>query len=247
MPLPQKNTAFSFEVSLTDASNRPQLRANPTLAAGDVKVSIDEGAFANITTLPTVSPAGGRIVKVSLSAGEMNGDRIAVQFVDQTATAEWDELLCVIHTSSIVFEQIDTRIPTALVGGKMDSHTATMASGVITAAVIATNAIDSDAIDATAVTEIQAGLSTLTAANVNAEVLDVMNVDTFAEIGQENPAATQTIRKMIAYLYKAWRNRHTQTSSEYKLYADDALTVDQKATTSDDGTTFDRSEVFTGP
>lgn len=91
------------------------------------------------------------------------------------------------------------------------------------------------------------GCSTVTTADVNAQVLDVLNVDTFAEIGQEAPSATQTIRKMLAYLYKAWRNRSTQTSSQYTLYADNATTVDQKAACSDDNVTYDRGEIGTGP
>lgn len=90
-------------------------------------------------------------------------------------------------------------------------------------------------------------LATQAKADVNAEVLDVLNVDTFAEIGQETPAATQTIRKMIAYLYKAFRNKSTQTSTTYSLYNDDASTVGQKATCSDDGATFTRGEATTGP
>jgi hypothetical protein len=86
-----------------------------------------------------------------------------------------------------------------------------------------------------------------TPAQVNAEVLDVLNVDTFAQPGQATPAATTSIRLMLAWLYKAWRNRTTQTASQYSLFNDDASTVDQKATFSDDGTTADRGEVATGP
>lgn len=84
-------------------------------------------------------------------------------------------------------------------------------------------------------------------ADVNAEVLDVLNVDTFAQPGQETPAATTTLALMLRYLYKAWRNRLTTTSTAYSLYADDATTVDQKATQSDNGTTFDRGEIQAGP
>lgn len=89
--------------------------------------------------------------------------------------------------------------------------------------------------------------SRATPAQVNTEVLDVMTVDTFAEPGQAAPAATSTLATKIGYLYKAWRNRHTQTASTFSLYADDATTVDQKATVSDDGTTFDRAEIGSGP
>ena len=84
-------------------------------------------------------------------------------------------------------------------------------------------------------------------ASVNAEVVDTLNVDTYAEPGQGSPAATATLVQKIGYIYKAWRNRSTQTATTYKLYADDATTVDQKATVSDDATTFDRNEIATGP
>ncbi len=83
--------------------------------------------------------------------------------------------------------------------------------------------------------------------DVNAEVLDVLNVDTFAQPGQGAPAATTTLSMMIRYLYKAWRNLNTQTATTYSLYADDGTTVDHKATVSDDNTTFSRSEIVSGP
>lgn len=84
-------------------------------------------------------------------------------------------------------------------------------------------------------------------ASVNAEMLDVLNTDTFAEPGQGAPAATATLATKINYLYKAWRNRKTQTASQYSLFADDATTVDQKATVSDNGTTTEVGEIATGP
>ena len=92
-----------------------------------------------------------------------------------------------------------------------------------------------------------AALNNISAAQVNAEVVDALNVDTYAQPGQATPAATTTIRLMLAYLYKAWRNQSTQTSSQYSLLNDDAVTVDQKATFADDGTTATRGEITTGP
>jgi hypothetical protein len=83
--------------------------------------------------------------------------------------------------------------------------------------------------------------------SVNAEVLDVLNVDTFAEPGQEAPGATVSLAKKIGYLYKFLRNKLTQTATELKVFADDATTVDQKSTVSDDGTTYTRGEIGTGP
>lgn len=85
--------------------------------------------------------------------------------------------------------------------------------------------------------------STLTAAAVNTEVVDALNVDTYAEPGSGAPSATISLAQKIGYLYKAFRNKVTQTATEYSLYADDESTVHQKATVSDDGTTFTRGEV----
>lgn len=84
-------------------------------------------------------------------------------------------------------------------------------------------------------------------ADVNAEVVDGLNVDTYAEIGQEAPAATTTMRKMLGFLYKTWRNRKQQNATTRSLFADDGTTVDQKATDSDDSVTFTKGEMGTGP
>lgn len=112
----------------------------------------------------------------------------------------------------------------------------------------ADSALSDVGVTTTVTGRIDAAVSTrATPAQVNTEVLDVLNVDTFAEPGQEAPAATNTLAKKIGYLFKAWRNKKTQTSTERKLYADDATTVDQKATDSDDGTTFTKGELGTGP
>lgn len=87
----------------------------------------------------------------------------------------------------------------------------------------------------------------LTAAAVNAEVVDALNTDTYAEPGQGTPLATTSLAAKINYLYKNWRNRKTQTATEWALYNDDATTVDQKSTVSDNATTADKTEVITGP
>lgn len=98
---PIKNRAWIFDLGLVDAMARPSFKVNPTIAAGDFKVSIDDGALNNFATLPVVAPAGSRIVKVALSAAEMNGDRIKVQVVDQSDPKEWDDVLIDITTEGL--------------------------------------------------------------------------------------------------------------------------------------------------
>jgi hypothetical protein len=96
---PKKNVAFTFFVALTSQADVKLIQANPTLAAGDVKVSIGGAALANITTLPVVTPAGARSVQVDLSASEMNADNVIVIFAD-AAGAEWCDLMISINTST---------------------------------------------------------------------------------------------------------------------------------------------------
>lgn len=71
--------------------------------------------------------------------------------------------------------------------------------------------------------------------------------DPRGEPGQGAPPVSADLVTKVDYLYKAFRNKQTQTASEWKLFADDAATVDQKSAVSDDGVTFTRDEVATGP
>ena len=73
------------------------------------------------------------------------------------------------------------------------------------------------------------------------------SVSSVAMPGQAAPSATPNLLDAIMYLYKAWRNKKTQTATEFNLFADDTTTVDQKATVSDDGTTTTVGEVASGP
>jgi hypothetical protein len=88
---------------LKSQSSPNTFQTNPTIASGDFKVSIDGEALNNLATLPTVTPAGGKMVKISLSADEMNGDNIMVVGSD-AAGAEWCDVTVEIQTS---IRQID--------------------------------------------------------------------------------------------------------------------------------------------
>lgn len=90
-------------------------------------------------------------------------------------------------------------------------------------------------------------LGTTAKADVNAEVVDVLTVDTFAQPGQAAPAATTTLALMLRYLYKMMRNKKTQTATTFSLYADDETTVDQKSTVSSSSGTVTRGEIASGP
>ena len=75
---------------------------------------------------------------------------------------------------------------------------------------------------------------------------DLHNAE-IAQPGQEAPSASQTLAKILTYLYKGWRNKWDNDGSTSQLYNDDASTVDQKQTTSYSGSTVTKGEIATGP
>lgn len=82
---------------------------------------------------------------------------------------------------------------------------------------------------------------------INAQVVDALNTDTYAEPGQENPAATASLVTKIGYLYKQWRNKATNDGSTKKLFNDAGAVVDQKADVSEAAGTVTDGEWATGP
>ena len=96
--VPKNGVAYIFYGCLVSQADTKLFKSSPTLAAGDFKVSIDGGAFANLATLPTNTP-GTYAVKFSLSAAEMTGDNILVVASD-AAGAEWCDQCWNIQTSA---------------------------------------------------------------------------------------------------------------------------------------------------
>ena len=85
------------------------------------------------------------------------------------------------------------------------------------------------------------GLNDLSAAQVNAEVLDVLNTDTFAEPSAV-PAATASLVDKLGWVTMVSRNRLTQTATTSTVFADDGSTSVATSTVSDNGTTFTKGE-----
>jgi hypothetical protein len=96
---PTKGEDFMVRIALVDAALSGALRLNPTIAAGDFKISKDGGALADLATLPVVAPAGSMWVTIALSAAEMTADNVAIQAIDQTTVKEWaDWAFCIVTT-----------------------------------------------------------------------------------------------------------------------------------------------------
>ncbi len=94
-----KGVEYIFYSPLTSQADTKLWQVNPTIASGDFKVSIDGGAYNNLSTLPVVTPAGGTFVKFTLSTSEMDGDNITVQGID-AAGAEWCGFAALIPTAT---------------------------------------------------------------------------------------------------------------------------------------------------
>lgn len=94
------------------------------------------------------------------------------------------------------------------------------------------------------------GLSTTQKADVNTEVLDVMDVDTFTELSQGVPSATPTHRAALMLIYMALRNRldvDTAGGTDHKEIYNDANVVITKKVLTDDGSTYREDKMITGP
>ena len=111
-----------------------------------------------------------------------------------------------------------TVAPNALISGRVDASVGAMAADVITAA--STNA---DFL-----------------AEVNAEVVDALATDTYAE-PTGVPAATASLASKIGRIHQALRNKITVTASK-KIFFDDADAALWEKDLSDDATTYTETE-----
>jgi hypothetical protein len=168
---PKKNTAFDLYFPIRDADGDPVSGA----AGLDSEVSINGGAFNDCSNEATELGSTG-IYKLTLTAGEMNGDVIVVQ--TKTTTTGAKTAVNVIYTARSVWDDVfdaDNRVkadverwlagtPNGLSSGRVDAAVGAMGAGVVTAAAIAADAIQA--------AKIQDGA--LTAAKFAAGALDAV-------------------------------------------------------------------------
>jgi hypothetical protein len=73
--------------------------ATPTIVAGDIQISLDGGAFNNMATLPSETPAASAQVQIPLSQAETNAVHIGIRGSDQ-AGGEWEDFYYSIFTDT---------------------------------------------------------------------------------------------------------------------------------------------------
>lgn len=209
---PKKNSAFILYVGLPSQANGSIFQSTPTLAAGDAKVSIDGGSLANLTTLPAVTPASSKMVKISLSAAEMNGDNITVVFSD-AAGAEWCDTIVNIQTSAQQIDDIATQALLTTVAGYLDTEIAAIKAK--------TDNLPTDPADQSA---LEALIDALPTAAENATQL--LDVAAGVETGL---TVRQALRLMAAVLY----GKGSGLSSTSVAYRDTGDTKDRVLATVD--------------
>jgi hypothetical protein len=199
-------------------------RVNPTLATGDVKVSKNGGAFANLTTLPTVTPAGDTSVRVDLSATEMQAARIVVRFIDQTNPKEWEDQELLIETYGHASAQLPIDLHNTVNLGltSLPSVVPGVESGLPT--------LDSN-LRVKAVSEV---VSDKAGYALSSSGLDAVAAP--AEVSS-NAQARGSFVGMFRSLFNRFHNRVEQTLTEQRLFKDDGTTAYVTRTVSSDGTT----------
>jgi len=81
--------------------------------------------------------------------------------------------------------------------------------------------------------------------DVNAEVLDVVNVDVISEPSQAIPPVTPTIKQALAYIYNPVVQKITQTASKIAAYNNAGTEIWSKVS-SDDATTYQETNAVSG-
>jgi hypothetical protein len=234
MTIGSGNDSEEVCLHITHASMAPVTRVfelyRREVTSGET-IGVSGGAVSNVTTTATAT-----------AVTTVNG--LAANVITSTAIANDAITAAKIATGAI---DADAIADNAIDAGAI-------AADAITAAKIADGAIDAatfaaGAITATVAPNLDAAVSsrsTVTTAQVNTEVVDVIRVDTISELAQAAPAATPTVATALMLLYMALRNEFTQTATLATI-SNDAGTVICKSTTSDDATTFTRGEWVAGP
>jgi hypothetical protein len=220
-----------------------------TLDATGVRTAVGL-ATANLDTqladVPTVAEFNARTL-VAASYFDPAVDVVAHVTLVDTTTTNTDMVAAAPTTGEIktaieaagshlalILEDTSTTIP----------GTITTIDGIVDAILLDTAELQSDWVNGGRLDLILDGRAS--PADVNTQVLDVLQTDTFAEPGQGDPSATTSLINKIGYLFKSWRNKMTNDGTDVKLYADDGTTVDQKASVTEVGGTVTRGKFGTG-
>lgn len=187
----KKNEAFELQFPIYDADGDLVTAA----ASLDTEVSQDGGTFADATNEATEIATGSGCYKVTLTAAEMNVDRVMT--ITKTGTAGAKTAVNLMYTvarklSDLAFPATSGRsiqveadgmvhadlkewlgaAPNALVSSRVDVSVGAMAADVVTAAAIAANAIGSSELATDAIGDAQIATGAIAATAFAAGAID---------------------------------------------------------------------------
>lgn len=84
-------------------------------------------------------------------------------------------------------------------------------------------------------------VSDISSAQINAEILDVLNSDSFAELSSP-PSASSTLVEKLTWIFMWAKNKSVQSRTDRKLYADDGTTVVSTESMSESPTVFTKNK-----
>lgn len=240
---------FDYGSSLSSATLRNVADDTFVAAADSVnEVTADSGLYAAVFGEPAVIAAGEYRLRAVVGGQPINR-YVTLAGTDGEIVEARNERTAVLDASSVTAVQSGLATAVAVQSVKDDTGIVLQAQntsiynriGAPAGASIAADVASVKTDTGTTIPSQISGLNNLSASQVNAEVLDVLQTDTFAELSAP-PAATSSLKDKLTWLFMCFRNRSTETSTQRKLYADDATTVVSTETVSDDGATFTKGE-----
>ena len=237
-----------------------------TGAVGSVTGAV--GSIAN-GGIVAASFAAGAIDAAAIAADAIGASELAADAVAEIADAVWDEDATAHQTQGTFGQAIgDPALDANTIFKAVVSDATGATVGVDGAAILAdtnelqtdwvnggrldllidaikakTDALPADPADASDVAAAIAALNDLSAAQVNAEVVDALATDTYAE-PTGTPAATIALATKVGWMYMALRNGLSVTASK-KQFLDDGGAGEWSKTLADDGVTYSESEATT--
>ncbi len=155
-----------FSLSQRNYNLSPDVNVSKWLASTPAALDASGYVKADVATIDASVITATAIASGAITAAKFATDAIDANALKTDAVTEIQSGLATstaLGTAQTAITDIQARLPTALVSGRIDASVGAMAANVVTAAAIATDAIDADALKADAVTEIQSGLATSTA------------------------------------------------------------------------------------
>lgn len=233
-------------------------------AVGSVTGNVGGNVTGSVGSVASGGIAAASFAAAAITAAAIATDAIGAAELAADAVAEIQAGLATsaaLATVQADTDDIQTRLPAALVSGRLDASVGAMAANTLTAAALATDAVTEiqTAVAAGAVASVTGAVGSVTGnvggnvtgsvgslgatakTDVKTQVTDALAVDTYAEVAAV-PAATSTIANRLGWLFAKSRNKITQTGTTQLVRNDaDAGTIGT-STDSDDATTAIRGK-----